>query len=301
MTTNLRSPKKLGILLMAMLFNFVAYSATFTAVLSGNWSSSTTWGGAAPSFNPTTDIIIIPSGINVNMDNNVTINNASAVLNVSGALSNSANTLTLTSGTISGAGTINVSGVTLGAGAIFSFTGYLTTNTLSNAATSLQAGANVMVNQTLTLTSGIFTIKSGGTLGAANNTTIVLAGGQLAVSGGTLALGSNYNVNYTTSGVTGGAELTGSGLKNVTVNTGSGNNVTLASDLTVNGTLSMTSGTLDLGGKNLTITGDLASSGTGTIKSTSTSNIVLNSTSGIAGTLDFAGTSNAVNNLTVIN
>ncbi len=303
MITNLQRPIKFGILFIAFLLTyFSANSTTFTAQASGNWSSTTTWGGAAPSFNPTVDIITIPATIAVTLDNNLTVDGATALLTVIGTLNSGANYgLTINSGTLAGTGTVNVSSLVLGTFALVTFTGNVTATNLSSSATSLQAAANLMVNQNLTISGGIFTIKNGGTLGTAANANIILAGGQLALSGGTLALTSNYNVSYTNVGVMTGIELNGSGLKNITVNVPSGNAVTLSNNLTLNGTLTLTSGTLDLGGKNLTIsgTGDIAVGGSGIILSSSASNIVINSSTGISGTINFGSTTNTVNNLTV--
>src|SRR6185436_10673653 len=100
-------------------------------------------------------------------------------------------------------------------------------------------------------------------------------------NGGTLALGSAYSVQYNSGTIIAGPELNGSGLKNLTVNVGAGNTVTLSSDATINGTLTLTSGTFSLGIKNLNIKGDVAATGTGTIKSTIASDIEINSPNGI--------------------
>ncbi|HSY76795.1 MAG TPA: hypothetical protein VK890_08060, partial [Bacteroidia bacterium] len=51
MKTKLYNSAKIGLtLLAATLSGGFASGATFTAVASGNWSSSATWGGSAPAF-----------------------------------------------------------------------------------------------------------------------------------------------------------------------------------------------------------------------------------------------------------
>ena len=291
---------KLSVTLITLIFiNSVANSATFTAITSGNWSNTSTWGGTAPTFTSTTDQITIPTGLTVTMDNNVTLNGALALITVNGTLTaGMGNTMTIASGAIAGTGTLVTDDLIFGAGASLLFTGSLNTNTLDNSTMSLLAAANIMVNQSLILNNGVFNIQTGGTLGLMSGTNITLTGGSLLVGGGSLLLGSTYNVIYSGATVTGGLELSGSGLHDVTINMPSTNTLTLISDLTVTGTLTMSSGRINLAGHNLNITGNLSSSGTGTIVSTAASNISISTATGIAGTLRFASSAQ-VNNFTI--
>ena len=294
--------KKISLMLFAiMLSSSSLFSASYTAVASGNWSSSTTWGVSAPNPNVTTDQIIIPLGITVTMTSNVNVSGALATMLVQGTLSSSSNySLTIASlGNVSGTGTINVNSVVLNSGATLAFTGSLVANTVTYAATSLQVAADVVVNQTLNLTGGVFTLSSGGSLGLGSNGTISLSGGVLAVNGGTLGLSGNYNVSYQSGATISGAELNGSGLSNVTVNVSQGNTLTLSNDLVIDGTLTLSSGTIALNGNDLTINGNISSSGSGNISSTASSNISINTGSSTSGSLSFASSGNTVGNLTI--
>jgi hypothetical protein len=274
-------------------------AATFTAVQSGDWSSSSTWGTTAPSFSVSSDQITIPSGISVTMDNNVTINGALAELKVNGNLNGSTSTtLAIAAGTLSGAGNITTGTVAFGAGAVFTFTGTITTNNLVTATLDLKTSATIIVKETLTLTSGVLSIQSGGSLTVNSGATVIVSGGQIVTNGGTLTLSSGYNVSYMSTGATAGLELNGGTVHDLTINIPSGQKITLASDLTVTGTLTLTSGVLNLSTSNLTLTGDVAASGNGTITSTLASSITINTSNSLSGSLNFTGT-NAVNNLTV--
>ena len=293
--------KKVSLMIIAFILTNTTYATVFTAAASGNFSSTATWtGGVVPPTTLLVDQIIIPSGISVNMDNNLTINGALASLTVEGILlTTNSSSLTLNLSTLAGAGIISLNKIDVSAGSTVSFTGSLTAITL-NTLTGFSTSATVMVTQTLNLTSGTLSILTGGSLGLSNNATIFVSGGLLTVGvGGSLGLTSNYNVSYTTLSSIAGVELNGSGLQNVTVNVGAANSVTLTSNLTVAGTLSLTSGTLMLAGKNLTINGTIAASGNGTVSSSILSNISFNTAGGTAGTLTFSGIGATVNNITV--
>src|ERR1035438_1647055 len=104
MKKSVQNLKKFSLLLItSMLISIVASGATFTAVATGNWSSTVTWGGTIPSLTNSMDQVTIPIGINVTMDNDVTLNGSLASLTVMGTLSAvTNNTLTVSLGTIAG-------------------------------------------------------------------------------------------------------------------------------------------------------------------------------------------------------
>jgi hypothetical protein len=288
------------LMLVVILTGSSAFAAAFTAVASGSWSSTTTWGGTAPANTITSDQIIIPAGITVSLGNNVSINGATASLAVLGSLTdNATDTLALTAGAITGTGSIAVNSLALNATSTLAFTGTIAVQTLSNSSAGLALTANTTVNQTLYLAGGTLSIEAAGVLNLASNSTIVVAGGQVVNDGGTLSLTGSYNVDYISSSSTTGTEITGAGMHNLTINVSSGNNVSLSSDLTVSGTLALTSGSLVLNGHNLTLTGDIAAGGSGTISSTSTSNISVNTSASPSGSLALSSGSNSVNNLNI--
>src|SRR4051812_31908784 len=85
-----------------------ANATLYTAVLSGNFSSGTTWGGIAPgSLLSSGDVVIIPLGINVTMTGSESFSGTST-LTVLGALTAApGTTLSITSGGLAGAGTVS--------------------------------------------------------------------------------------------------------------------------------------------------------------------------------------------------
>ncbi len=288
--------------LIALYFAFLcvagkANATLYTAVLSGSFSSAATWGGIIPGSLLSSDIIIIPAGINVSLTGIEEFSGSSS-LTVDGMLTGG--TLIMTSGTLAGIGSIDVDSAALGLTTGFSFTGDLTARALTSTGTTISGGANILATQSLHLVSGTMNVASGDlTLG--NNSTIMRSGGDLSTSGsGALDLDSVYNVMYVSSSATTGAELGGSMLNNIMINVSG--TVTMAGNASLNGMLTLTNGTLALNGHTFTFNGssDLSASGAGVFSGSSSSDIVINSTSGLTGALRFAtGSSDMLNNLTV--
>ena len=302
MKTLLQLKMKAGILTLILIgICAQSWAASYTASSTGNWSSNATWsGGSAPSATNTSDQITIQSGVTVTMDEDVTINGALASLDVEGTLAGeTSTTFAVLTGTVSGAGSISASAVNLGTGAVLTFSGDITANTFSSTILSLDALAHITVNSGLTLSAGMFSLGSSGKLSLGNGTTITMAGGQLSAGNGKLTLPSSYNVIYTAGYSSTGAEITGSGLQNVTFNSGSGKSVQLNDNLTVNGTINLQSGTLVLNGNTLTIKGDVAANGSGKISSNTASNINISTSNTNSGSLWFNSGANSVNNFTV--
>ncbi len=292
--------KKISFMLLFFMLASVGYTATYTATASGKFSNTATWaGGVVPSTTVATDQIVVKSGITVDLDNNLTLDGATSQLNISGTLNTSNNSsLIINIGTLSGAGTIVLNIVTIKANATYSFDGALTANSL-NTAVDIYTTADIVVNDSLNLSSGTLSLATGGSLSMGSDGTIIISGGLLSTdSGGNLSLSGNYNVLYTTTSATTGVELSGSGLKNITMDINASNTLTLSSDLKVPGTLSLLSGILKLSGKDFTINGKVATTGSGKVSSTVFSNIIINTTGVNNGALRFTNSS-AVNKLII--
>lgn len=277
-------------------------ATTYTAIASGNFSSSATWfAGTQPVGLIAGDIIIIPTGIIVTLDNNVSLN-AAATLNVDGMLQSGTNAtaVIMTAGNISGNGTIDVDSMSLALVSGVTFTGDIVTDHMSTWISTFNSTADVTVNNSLWVMSGLLNIVDG-TFTMGNNSTIVIDGGTLAVGGnGSISLTNNYNVVYEGSSSNTGLELSGTGLNDVTVDLTSGS-VTLTSDVIIDGTLDLENGNLILNSNDLTIeaTGNIDVTGNGTINSDGNANITINTSGSLAGNLTFGNGSNTVNNLTV--
>ncbi|MEI8274122.1 MAG: T9SS type A sorting domain-containing protein, partial [Paludibacter sp.] len=173
---------------------------------------------------------------------------------------------------------------------------------ITNSITALSGTFTVNPNATLNMGvktikgTGSFSLGTGATLNTANTnaTPLTECVGQLT---GTKTY--NASANYIFSAVqTVSQSITEiSSANNIQINvTGTPLILTLGTQITVNGTLTLTAGTLDLGTNNLTIKG--ATSGAGTINNSSTGVLIYNGSS--AQTISNL-TGNAVNNLTINN
>ncbi|HWB62629.1 MAG TPA: T9SS type A sorting domain-containing protein, partial [Chitinophagales bacterium] len=276
-----------------------ASAATYTATASGNWSSAATWGGTAPGASITgSDIIVINTGVTVTLDEDVTINNASASLTVTGTLSGSSN-LMVSAGTLAGAGTISVNTLTAGSGSTITFSGNIVANQLVNSNAALSLLANVSVADSVILNSGVLQMGITGVATLANNITFVMAGGSFGAGTGTVNLSGNYNLYYTGPSATIGLEASLTGLQNLTVNlTSASAQLSLSGNLSVAGNVNVQQGTIALGVHTLTVGGSLTASGNGSISGGMFSGLTLNG-SGSSSTITFASGGQMLGNLTI--
>jgi len=281
------------------LFASKANATIFTAVASGDFTSALTWGGVAPGTLLSSDVIVIPAGVNVTLSTLQTIS-GTTTLTIDGSLTSTGpgSALVMSSGTLAGSGDISIDSLSLGYASTFAFSGDIRTRTLHSTGVALSSGADITVLKTLWLTSGPFNLTSGSvTMG--NHSRIMRAYGILFYSGGSLNLDSAYSATYSGVAMATGPELTGAGLDSLTIdNPGT---VTLSDNINVDGLVTLTSGTLALNGKTLTFnTGsNLSASGSGNIMGSATSSLVVNSATGLVGSLRFATSGNTLNNLTI--
>ncbi len=284
---------------------FIAFSgqkasaATFTAVANGNWTSSATWGGTAPAVDITAaDNITIPLGITVTMNSNVTVNNSLATLTIAGGLNGNAN-LTIANGNVSQTGSISVNTLTVGATGQLTSSGSITVNDFINNQLLLALAANITVNNSVTLNTGVLQLNTGGLINLANNATINIDGGSMLLNGGSVNIVGAYNLAYSGTASAIGLEASLTGLHNVTINlSNSSSQITLTGDLTVTGTLQLQQGSLNLNGHTLTIDGTINTTANAGISGNASSNIAING-SGNIGTLGFSSGSATIGNLTV--
>jgi hypothetical protein len=281
-----------------------AQAITYTAVASGNFSSSTTWsGGLTPPSTLLIDAVVIPSGITVTLDQNQMLNGTLSNFTVNGTLASSTsagNSLVLTGGSLSGNGMIDVDSMVLGLSSGFGFTGTINADRFTSIGSTVSSNATVVVNNALELRNSDLDLGSGN-LSLSSGARIIVSGGTMSTSGGILSLTNDYDVVYRTNSANTGVELTGSGLNDVEINVPSSSSVTLNSDLTLDGTLTLSSGTLNTNNNDLFFVGnaDVSASGTGTISAGSNTSITITSANSFGGGLRFSSTGNTINDLNI--
>lgn len=258
MKTNLSSLKLTAF--AVGIFLSLSASAQFTAVQSGDWSSSTTWGGTAPSSTVLNQNITIPSNITVNLDMDVTFSGVLNSIMVNGVLSNtsSATGLIMTSGNLSGTGTVSIGTLKFSSLATVGYTGSLKIKHLVNSVSTLAFTSIADVMDTLELESGNISLNTNGSLNMMSGSTVKVNNGSLVINSGVFNSTNSYNVMYVGNSKNTGVEMNSSTIHDVHVHlSNSTQSVNLAGNIMVGGTLDLTMGILNINGKKLTLNGDL--------------------------------------------
>lgn len=272
---------KKHLLKLFIVCGLIALSAdlrAFTAVQSGPWSDANTWGGVGPGSTVTNQDIIIPSGITVDLDIDVTFNGTLNSFWVTGLINGSmTNEIRLEAGTITGTGTIYARKLTLaGPTAFYSFTGTLHIEVLRNEGTIANLTSMVVVHDTLDLEAGAITLGGGADLQLLLNSNVRVNNGVLVNSGGIFTTGYLYDVWYFGGTKTSGEELNSGFVRDIhLVLNNNTMKVSFGTNVSVMGILYMITGHIDFNGKQLTLYGDLAANPGSVFESSGTSVLVV--------------------------
>lgn len=272
----------------------------FTAVTSGAWSSAATWGGTAPGPNVSGNDIIIPAGITVNLDMDVTFTGLLNNFNVSGSLTGASNGVTMVSGSLIGNGTLSIMRLQFNSVSTAAFSGTMNVARLVNSSLSLGLVAIANISDSLVLQAGSLMLNTNSNLTMLTGSTIRVNNGTIGIGGGLFSSGNNYNVVYVGTSKTSGIELAGNMLQNVTVNLNSNSEtITLNGNTSVANNLNLMMGKLSLNGRKLTVSGDLMmSTGTAFI-SNSSSELEIAGSGTLTSGLGFDQGNATINNLTI--
>jgi hypothetical protein len=296
MKTYLQKSVFAALLLLAICTTASAY----TAVASGNYSSAATWGGTSPGGTVTAQDIIIPAGITVQLDMDVTFTGGPInTFKVDGVLTN-ANlyTVTISQGSLSGAGTLVFHKLSFGPLGTISFTGTVGTHILENKGATLALTSAVNVVDTLNLDAGSITLNAGANLTPYTHSTIRVNTGTLSNSAG-IYTPNDYNIWYVGATKTAGLELNSPVINNVTLDmTDNTQSVSLTSALIVKGVMNMKSGLLNLNSNTLTIGGDLIVISGSALVSTSTGSLSFTGTGSPTSAVAFS-TGSTIKNFTL--
>lgn len=283
-----------------MILGLCANATSYTAQQSGNWTDPATWqaGVAPPATLAGNDFVIINSGITVTMDQDETLNNSQAIVTVYGTLT-SWHSLTVTSGTLNGNGTIILHTLDMGTGSSFVFSGAMTLDNLYNSRSQLALLGTTVVGDTIGFIAGNLTLGQGGSLTLADDAVLNIGAGTF----------SNYqswhqngriNLYYTRPGISSmGIETTFVNIHDISVAMASATDrLDMMGNITVSGALSLIGGKFNMNGYNLTINGTVNSSGHGTLMGSTASTITV-AGSGAANNVAFASGYSSIASLTV--
>lgn len=266
----------LSLTLVGSLFAFNADLNAFTAVTSGAWSNAATWGGVGPGSTVSNQDIIIPAGITVDMDMDITFNGLLNQFQTNGTLMNTADHwMSVQNGTFSGTGAVMIHKLEIsGLITTYSFTGALTTDVFRNNTTAVSFTSVIAVADTLDLESGITNINAGADLQLAAGSVVRVNDGSLVNNGGMLTIGGPYHVWYFGSTKTAGVELDSMWVQDLYLALDNNTqNILLSGNTMVRGTLHMQVGHLLLNGNHLTIDGDYWAASNSIIEPTAASGL----------------------------
>ncbi len=213
--------------------------------------------------------------------NGLTLNGNGGTLNLGSGLTHTfTGTWTNTAGTLNGGSSIlNLGGSTSFTGGTFT----CGTGTVSYNSAGAQTVAGVTYNNLSTSNSGAKTLGGNATVGG----TFDPAGSGLSVGANTLTLNGQINCGTLTGGASSNITIGGSGsaslsavtLNNLTIN----RTVSLCGDVTVGGTLTLTSGTFTVGAYTFTLNGPAIAGTPSNLSTSSSSNLVFGgSSSGVS-------------------
>lgn len=278
-------------------------SAQFTAVASGDWNSSATWGGTAPSPTVTSQNISIPNGITVNLNSDVTFSGLLNTFSVNGVLTSTTNNgVFMTSGNFVGTGTVSIGKISFSLLGAITYAGTMNVkhfaSFMSNN-TTLAFASVANISDTLELESGNLGLNTNGNLTMSAGSTVKVRDGALVINSGIFNSGNAYNVMYVGSSKTAGVELNSTTIQNLYLNMSSNSqSITLSNNTMVNGNLNLQNGTLKISSNKLTLKGDAMLSSGAMISSTNQSTLVIEGTGSMTNNLMFT-TGSAVKELTI--
>ncbi len=285
-----------------------ANAATFTAVATGDWTSSTTWsGGIAPGTTINADDdIIITSGVTVFMDSDVTLNGFNILvpggsITVDGTLeSTNGSTLFMNNGDLAGSGSLMLDRLEFSGLSSFGFVGTADIDAFATTNLALSIVSSVNIADTLILDDGSLTLGTGGTVDMQTNSNVLVNNGNIVISGGIFSSVSSYNALYIGTSKNTGVEATGSGLANVTVNLDDNTqSLSLSADVTANGDFEIQSGNVDLNGSTLTLMADYTAASGTSLAGDAFSSLTIMSSSSLSSSLEFMSGSEELENLTI--
>lgn len=272
---------KLGFLVLFLTTISSNTLLAFTAVTDGDWTDPNTWGGIAPSGNVSNQDIIIPSGIDVNLNTNVTFSGLLNNFTVDGTLTTTTNNqLSIQLGTFSGSGDIDIQRIVFdGILTTYTHTGDLVVNTFVNMGSLLIMTSQVMVSDTLYLDGGTLTLNTGANLIVNTNSIIVRNDGSLATTGGVFNSDDTYNVRYIGGAKTTGIEINSLNLQNADISLDNNTTIlTMGSNLQVDGNLQLNTGILSVGDNDLEIYGNMNIQSGAALRTIATSNLTIQTT-----------------------
>lgn len=285
------------------LFSLNLQADTYTATLSGDWTTGATWvGGTAPPDTLTNgDQVIIPLSVDVNLVSDIAVNDAGSSIEVIGTLSSSSgHGLTVINGSLTGTGIIDVEHLEFQTNSTLLFTGTMDADDLILSSKQLGLSLITRVYDTLVIRNSDLTIQATGILNLDNDVVVMIENGSLLNSGGGLNLTGEADLIYTGSSNMAAAELDLSTISSVMIDMDNASDeVTLDGDMHVRDMLTIQTGTLNTSNNELTIDGDFWSSANGSLAFDNQGDLTISSDASLSSSIWFNGGTDTLDDLTI--
>lgn len=299
------------LLLAAACFSGIQANALiYTAVQNGNYNSATTWGGTIPPADILANSIVIPTGIQVTADVNIRVSSLSTFqLQGTGRLVAAAGQyINIVGGQITGDITslISMDSVYIDGIANFLYNGTISSKKMTLAAANITPGMKLQAREHLYLATGATSLDNSTYLemGVLFGTRPVLhmRGGSLALTPGATVDMHPYDLRYETGATQIGSnfEMPNDSLININIAIPGASTLTATADLTINDSITLTSGTLDIVDKIFTLAQDAyIHSAAGALIVDPTTNIHISSSAPDLGLMKFNGINPTVGSFTI--
>jgi hypothetical protein len=160
--------------------------------------------------------------------------------------------------------------------------------------------SNLAISGTISLEKGSLWLDNTAILTMNSGSNIHITRGDIVIISGNFNGTAVYNVSYSGNGKLSGTELTGAGLNDVALDMNfSHDSVKIAANTTINGTLMLNKGSLNLNGYSLELKGNLSSSISGWFQGDVNSDLTINTAAALGDTIKFSPALNMLNNLTI--
>ncbi|MBU1720399.1 MAG: hypothetical protein KKA07_15155, partial [Bacteroidetes bacterium] len=254
--------KKILLFAISVLFSvYSVFALNITATQSGNWSDGNTWvGGVSPGTTLNIKDVIIPVGITVTLDVDVSVT-LNRMIQVDGTLAGPDHLIDLSGGNLEGSGNVELDSLTCGFSSNITLgaTGSLIVNVLSNQANIINLSqGNYEIRESLNLRAGWLRMTGTSLLALSDTCWINMRGGRITnLTSNDITAALNVRLSDDADTLKNELSLINNVFGNIVFDFDDSTQIViLGEDIVVNGEFNLASGILNLDGNTVEIAGN---------------------------------------------